>query len=165
MPLMASHVKVFEKYSPVVLGGCASLERSAFILTISFPRPSTLGGYGSLVGLLATVRKFILCCLPPHPRPAPGFLEVEFLLYWPPPPLCFLPLLNCLLLECLLCLCFCGLPGEGIRPDELCLLPVLHCWTQWFFLPQPLHTVPKAGHSPWLCEHPHLPQVFLGGPF
>ena len=64
----------------------------------------------------------------------------------------------------ILCLCCCALLGKGVHPDELCLLPeLLHCLTQWFFLPQPLHTVPKARHSPWLCEHPHLPQVFLEG--
>ena len=135
LPLRESHVKVFESCSPAVLGGCAVPERLAYILTTSFSRPSILGGCGGPDRLPTTVREFILCVLPPCLHPALGLLGVVFLLYWPPPP-CPLPLMNCLPLDGLLWLCFCGLPGEGVCPEKLYLLPeLLHCWTQWFFLP------------------------------
>ena len=117
-------MKVFENCWPVVLGGCAGPERSAFILTTSFPGPSTLGGCGGPDGLPATVNEYILYGLW-HLYLAPGFLGVEFLLNWPLPPPCPLPLLNCLPPDGLLCLCFCGLPGEGVCPNKVCLLPEL----------------------------------------
>ena len=74
-------MKVLFECSPLVLGGCAVPERSAFILTTSFPGPSTLRGCVAPEGLPATVREFILCGLP-LPCPAPDFLGVVFLLNW-----------------------------------------------------------------------------------
>ena len=163
LPVRASHVKVLINCSPVVLGGCAGLEGSAFIPTTSFPKPVTLGGCAGPGRNSVTVRAAILCGFPPCPRPAPALLGVDLCLLPLGPLPCPLPLLNCLPLN-LCCLCFCGLPGEGEHPDELCLLPeLLHCWATWFFLPQILHVVPWAGHSLWLSVHLHLPQGFLGG--
>ena len=106
-------MKVLINGSSETLGGCAGLERPAFILTDSFvsfpPRPSTLGGCCGL-GRPVTVKGFVLKGLPPPlPRPLPGLLGVDFCL--PPPPPCPLPLFGLLPL-CHLCL-FCGLPGEG----------------------------------------------------
>ena len=167
LPLLvnASHTKVLVNCSPVVLGGCTGLERSAFILTTVLHGPVTLGGCAGPGRNSVTMRMAILCGFPPCPHPTPGFLEVDLCCLLPlPPSPCPLPLLNCLLLN-LHCLC-CGLSGEGKQPDDLSLLPeLLHCWAQWFFLSQLLQVVPYAGHSLWLWEHLHLPQVLLGGPF
>ena len=109
-----------------------------------------------------TVKAFISKVLPPPwPWPWPGFLlGVDFCLPPPHP----LPLFGCLSLN--YPNLFCGLPWEGEWPVELFLLPeLLHCWAQWFRWPHLLHVVPWAGQSPWLWEHQHLPQVFLGGTF
>ena len=102
-------MKVLINCSPVTLGGCAGLERPAFILTTLFPPgPATLGGCCGQ-GSLVTVRAFILKVFPsPWPWPWPDFLlGVDFCLPPPRP----LPLFGCLLLN-RFCL-FCGLPREG----------------------------------------------------
>ena len=107
---IASHSKVLINCSPVVLGGCAGLERSAFILTTLFPKPVTLGGCAGPGRNSVTVRAFVLNGFPSHSWPWHGFLlGVDCCCCLPPP--CPLPLLACLPLNhhCL----FCGLPGEG----------------------------------------------------
>ena len=76
LPLRASHVNILINCAPVVLGGCAGLKRSAFILTTLALRPVTLGGSGGPGRISATVRAAILCGFP---HPAPCLLGVHLL--------------------------------------------------------------------------------------
>ena len=86
LPVRALHAKVLINCSPAVLGECAGLKRSAFILTTLFPGPVTLGGCRGLGGMSATVREKVLWGLPSHTSPAPGLLGMDLCLLPLPPP-------------------------------------------------------------------------------
>ena len=125
------------------------------------PRPSTLGGC-CYPERPVTVRAFILKGLPPPlPWPLPGLLGVDFCLTLPPPPRS-LPLFGLLPLEHL-----CSVAFPGRVSDQL------NCSSsQSFYIAKPSDLDGHTCHM-WFrelgshcgCEHPHLPQVFLGGPF
>ena len=120
------------------LGGCAGPEMPAQLLTssseiTSFSKCVFLGGVPPFLCLLGVP------FLKNLPQP------------FPPPPCCLngLPPNGLLYLSC-------GLCGDGVHPAEEFLL-VWHISVQWFFLPQLWHTIPWAGHCPWLRIFPHLP--------
>ena len=128
LPLLVRYhmQKVLINCSPAVMGGCAGLERSAFILTTSLPRPVTLGGCAGSWEEFSNREGGNLVWLPSTSPSSPWFIGSGSLLLvasssFSPALLNYLPLNLC-------CLCFCGPSWGGWVTRELSLLPeLLHC--------------------------------------